>query len=265
VHGEVADSQWLASFDEWGVPVVHMPRCDGGIWEGRPDYGAMWRGIAPLAAEQDRRLLDISAARPSVLAWICEGSPNFRMDACGRLREDPLHRPVLGIDGGAVSIAGVETRNFNLRAWVIEIGSAEHFLSFATSGQAFLKATGKGGPGGVFFPPPPRDRAAWVPAWKAVAQELGTHSWTSASRRATSVVKVRGAKPGSILWLELPGMSARGAVADDRGMARIELWYAGEATLKAGKESRTLSLVPDTWEGTRRVDHAVTVELEPAG
>ncbi len=265
VHGEVADSQWLASFDEWAVPVVHMPRCDGGIWEGRPDYGAMWRGIAPMASEQDRRLLDISAARPSVVAWICEGSPNFRMDACGRLREDPLRRPVLGIDGGAVSIAGVEARNFNLRAWVIEIGSAEHFLSFATSGEAFLKATGKGGPGGVFFPPPPRDRAAWIPAWKAVSRELGTKAWTSASRRATSVVKVRGAKPGTAVWLELPGMSARGAIADDRGLARIELWYAGEATLKAGNEIRTVTLVPDLWEGTRRVDRAVTVALEPAG
>ncbi len=264
VHGEVADSQWLASFDEWGVPVVHMPRCDGGIWEGRPDYGAMWRGIAPMAAEQDQRLLAISAARPSVLAWICEGSPNYRMDACGRLREDPLHRPVLGIDGGAVSIAGVETRNFNLRAWVIEIGSAEHFLSFATSGQAFLQATGKGGPGGVFFPPPPRDRAAWVPAWKAVSEELGTRSWTAASRRATSVLKVHGLAPGSMVWLELPGMSSRGAVADDRGLARIELWYAGEATLKVGKDSRTVTLVPDSWEGTRRVEHTVTVELGPA-
>lgn len=265
VHGEVADSQWLATFDEWAVPVVHMPRCDGGIWEGRPDYGAMWRGIAPMASEQDRRLLEISTARPSVLAWICEGSPNFRMDACGRLREDPLHRPVLGIDGGAVSIAGVEARNFNLRAWVIEIGSAEHFLSFASSGEAFLKATGKGGPGGVFFPPPPRDRASWIPAWKAVSQELGTRAWTAASRRATSVLKVRGAKPGSAVWLELPGMSARGAIADNRGLARIELWYAGEATLKAGNESRTVTLVPDMWEGTRRVDRAVSVELEPPG
>ena len=60
-------------------------------------------------------------------------------------------------------------------------------------------------------------------------------------------------------------MSARGAIADNRGLARIELWYAGEATLKAGNESRTVTLVPDMWEGTRRVDRAVSVELEPPG
>ena len=223
------------------------------------DIRAVWERIAPVTREQDARLLSASLARPAVLAWICEGSSSMRDVACGNLKTDPLHRPIMGIDNFALSIAGVENTHFEKRAWIIEIGATEHFQSFQKAGEAFMGATGPSGPGGVYFPPPPVDQDKWGPAWQGVSKALGITPWFSENRRGMSVVLVKGLAPGELVYLDMPWQVGTGAVADSWGNARIEAWYVGETELMIGGEKRKVTLTPDSWEGTTRKERAITV------
>lgn len=261
LHGAIATSRWFSTFDEWGLPIVQIARCDGRLWGQGEDVATALKHHAPALAEQDTRLLRASAGRPSVVAWACEGADNLRAVSCGGLRADPLKRPIFGVDVPAVSIAGDFAPPPHGPTWVIEVGHP-HGGSLPEPGltaHTFLRGTGTGGPGGVVPRPEGGEGAAWAPAWAAAAQSLGVTPWTLAERRASSVVSVTGLAPGTIAVLRAPGLAAVGAAADATGVARIEAWYVGAAEVVVGGVTKPVTLSADTWVGTRRVTHGVTV------
>jgi hypothetical protein len=223
------------------------------------------RALAPALAEQERRLLDAAAARPAVLAWICEGTGHFRDALCGGLRADPLRRPVLGLDVPSIVIDGRHPHVSTVPTWVTEIGaSAQQVPPPADlAGAALLRATGPKGPGGVAQPVPrtPAELATWAASWSATARTLGVTAWAPRTRRAASALTVRGLAPGALVTLDAPWMARLGATADDTGAARFSVWYEGTATLTSAGGTQTVTLRADVWEGSTRVDRGITVDV----
>ncbi|MES2643473.1 MAG: hypothetical protein V4850_28575 [Myxococcota bacterium] len=263
LHGTIANGDWYARLDEWGLPVVQVPRCDGKLWAGGRDVQRTWQMLANELRAQDLRLLAASAARPALLAWVCEGTDHLRTLTCGDLHEDPLRRPILGLDLASAVIDGRHERRSTVPTWITEIGAPaqQHPAPPSLAAVSFVEAVGPGGPGGVFHPPPRTgDTAEWRTAWAEAASKLGATPWTLASRRASSVVTVRGLTPGTLVTLDAPWMATRGATADDTGVARIFTWYEGDATLRVGTREVPVTLRADVWEGTRRVDRSVGVD-----
>lgn len=254
VHGLVAGGRWLSRFDEWGLPVVHMPRCDGNL--DRAPEGA---STVLAMTTQDAALLRAAASRPAVLAWVCEGAIQHRESWCGSLHADPLGRPILGLDNPALSIVGSEAGTGE-RRWIFEMGAGGPFVSFEKVAAAYLAVIGPGGPGGVILPPPPMGRDAWAAAWRGATKALGTRPWTSGTYRASSSVVVSGLTPGAPAVIEAPWMTPQGAVADDKGTARIDIWYQGGAVLRIGERRLSVTLTADLWNGVDRVSHALVVD-----
>ncbi len=231
LHGAVPPAGWLARFDELGLPVVHLPRCDGGLWKPGDDELAIRATHAAVLAEQESRLLVEAASHPSVLAWACEGSDSSRAPACGGLHRDPLGRPVFGVDLTATSISGAFAPVPRGPTWVIEVGHPPGGMlpAPAITAGAFLRGVGTWAVGGVVPAPQEGEGEAWAEAWTAAARTMGAEAWTSVPRRAASVVVVAGLRPGQIAVLHAPFLAPTGAAADATGQARIQVWYAGAA------------------------------------
>lgn len=64
LHGAVPPPGWLARFDELGLPIVQLPRCDGGLWSPGENQHAALAAHAGVLAEQESRLLADAAADP---------------------------------------------------------------------------------------------------------------------------------------------------------------------------------------------------------
>lgn len=255
IHGVVAPDSWLSRFDEWGLAIVFLPRCDGGFNRDPQDL----LRLAPQMAAQDQRLMQNATQHPAILTWICEGASGQQEALCGRYHQDPLHRPVMGLDNLGTSMMGLEKTGPPKPAWVIEIGAGGNFKGFDTIARAFLTMTGAQGPGGVILPPPPVKNASWAPAWKSVASALRASSWQLSTHRAMSTVVVRGLKMGDLAVLSAPWLSPVGAFADGHGEARIQAWYEGPAEILIGEKKISVALIADQWQGLSRVDHHVTV------
>lgn len=255
IHGVVAPDSWLSRFDEWGLAVVFLPRCDGGFSRDPQDL----LRLAPQMAAQDQRLMQLATQHPAILTWICEGASGQQEALCGRYHQDPLHRPVMGLDNLGTSMMGLETAGPPKPAWVIEIGAGANFRGFETIARAFLTMTGAQGPGGVILPPPPVKNASWAPAWKSVTSTLQATPWQLSTHRAMSTVVVSGLKMGDLAVLSAPWLSPVGAFADGHGEARIQAWYEGAATLLIGEKQISVALVADQWQGLSRIDHHVTL------
>ncbi len=73
---------------------------------------------------------------------------------------------------------------------------------------------------------------------------MAAEAWTRVPRRTASVVVVEGLRPGQIAVLHAPFIAPIGAAADATGKARIEVWYAGEATLRVESADQVVRLVP---------------------
>lgn len=247
LHGTVPTAGWLARHDELGLPVVHLPRCDGGLWKPGENEQTTRAAHAETLAEQESRLLVEAASHPSILAWACEGSDSLRVVACGGLRRDPLARPVFGVDLTATSIASTFAPPARGPTWVIEVGQS-HGGALpipATTAAAFLRGIGAWAVGGVVPAPKSGEDAAWAAAWAAAAAEVGAPPWRGGPRRRMSAVVVDGLEPGQIATLYAPYLAPTGAAADDAGRARIEVWYAGEATLvRPGGQVSSVSVAP---------------------
>lgn len=247
LHGAVAPAGWLARFDELGLPVVHLPRCDGGLWKPGDDEVRVRTTHAAVLAEQESRLLVEAASHPSILAWACEGSDSNRGLACGGLHRDPLGRPVFGVDLTASAISGAFAPVPRGPTWVIEVGHPPGgaLPAPAVTVGAFLRGVGSWAVGGVVpAPEAGREEEAWAAAWSAAAPTMTAEAWMRVSRRSASVVQVEGLRPGQIAVLHAPFIAPLGAAADATGKARIEVWYAGDATLQVESAERVVRLVP---------------------
>lgn len=255
IHGTVTPARFFAVADELGLPLVYVPRCDGRLWSHGDDPRTTWKRLHAELREQEERLLSASAARPSLLVWVCEGTEDVRSDACGGLHTDPLHRPVLGLDVPAAGISGRERQASRPKSWNVEIGlQPGPGPSPAQVAQAFLVMTGTGGPGGVFLSPRPGDQG-WAAAWQGAAKQLGITAWRPSSARATSTLVVKGVEPGRFVTVQAPWAGRIGAVANAAGEATIPVWHVGEVVVDVGGVSRTVELREQRWTvGEARLD-----------
>jgi hypothetical protein len=264
LHGAIAPDAWYARFDEWGLPIVQVARCDGRLWAPGVDPRTVLLAQASVLQEQDTRLLAASAARPSVLAWVCEGADTLRELACGDLHRDPLGRPIFGVDVPGVSISGTYAPAATGPTWVIELGHPNGGALPAPSvaARSFQTGVGPRGSGGVVPSPEGNEGAAWGTAWAEAAKALGAPAWKPARRRASSVLTLTGLAPGQVAVLHAPWIAPVGAAADSTGTARIEAWYEGKAEVVAHGVAHPVTLTADAWDGTRRLAAGAPVDAK---
>lgn len=270
-HGHLPPRALLDEADELGLPVVVLPRCVGTVWRGQS--GDRWAELDRWREElsrQDEAVVWYAAGHPSVLLWACEGSPALARRLCERIASsDPTDTPVAAVDLASRSISGVDAEfavergaDDQAPAWIVEIGKIQGGHSIGGIAQHFVEASG-GVYGGVALSAPPREEDAkeWRSEWRDVADSLGVRATSTGNRRARSRVRVTGLDPGQPVWLEAVGLHPRGAVASSRGVAIIDLWHRGACTLRAGSETREVTLEPDRWKALKRVSNQVQVSL----
>ena len=262
LHGAIVPEAWYAVFDEWGLPVVQVVRCDGNLWAPREDPALTWRAEAATFADQDRRLVWASAARPSVVGWSCEGGQSLRELSCGGLRGDPLERPLLGVDVPGVSLSGSHAPPATGPVWVLEVGRepGKELPAPSLVTATFLRGLGSKGAGGVVPGPEATDRQSWAAAWSALAERLGAPAWSDTNRRSLSTLRVTGLAEGEVVTLAAPGLPLLGAAADAGGAATVRAWYEGDAVLTVAGVARTVRLSADRWVGMERESAAVEVD-----
>lgn len=262
LHGQSAPDSFLSTLDELGMPLVLMPRCDGRIWlrDGSTAHFQL-AAQATEVARQDRALITSLLDHPSLLLWACEGSQETTRELCATLREDPLGRPVAGVDVEVDVAPRSAGHDPGARVWIAEIAGGSGQGRISTAGREFLEQARPGGYGGVILPPPSMSLFIdeWRETWREVAKELHAQAWDPAPRRASSRVIVSGLEAYAAVWLEAPWLSARGAVADDRGRAEIQAWHVGPALLRSGQKTLSIELKADTWHDFVRKAQALEV------
>ena len=279
IHGELARSTWLDQTDELGLPTVVVPRCVGRANKGNPTTD-----ILSSQHEQDLRLVDHLASRPSPVLWATEGStadsqkknpgPPKILFTDGLLT-DPLDRPVTqhdllarvqrvgmgGPGGGPFDSCEVEGCE---GAWLTEVTwrgapSPDMWSRMAARTRHALQ---EGGALGVVIPTPQRrGDASWAPAWAAVGAAVGATAAPSGPFRAGSVVQFSGGRPGSMVFVEAAGHPTVGTVLDAAGSGSVRLWHAGAAEVVVGDRRLPVSLRPGEWLEWKEKSVPVVVDL----
>ncbi len=276
IHGVAPSSTWLAEADELGLPVVVLPRCDGSLWmDVTPrERRSLLAERSDELLEQDRELAWRTAVHPSLALWACEGEAYAANALCtGLSGEDPRSTPAAGVQftSWPLPAEGFEGQPHHPDldpgatdagpGWVVELtGNIDQVTPYRAA-TTFVEA-GKGGAvGGVITHPGSPGRAKdWREAWSGAAQELEIPQLAQGERRASARVRVRQLDPGEVAWLEVPGLTPAGAVADTGGVALLESWHRGAATVVVGERSQEVRLTPDSWLELRRVP--ATLEID---
>lgn len=279
LHGDMVDSQVLSLADELGLPLVVLPRCVGRV--GRPP--GTGSGLADTLRAQDERTVRGVGAHPSVVSWLVEGDrqnlhpgrqDDGELDAwTSAIPADPMKRPVAGIDvpGTLLQITDLRTSATTCPAgcggkWIVEstfriVPMLDHWGAVARGWQA---AFALGIPGGTLPTASDEERSAWAAAFSTVLADSGVRAFPlDRTRRASSRVRVTGLAPGALVWVAAPGTTLHGAQANDDGVAEVDLWFEGEATVHGPGWSEAVEVAPMTWRGTRLFGHVAEVAAPP--
>lgn len=270
LHGDVPDGAWFDEADELGIPVVVLPRCDGSLWremDGRTGGPRAAVAASPSVRAQDRRLASATAPHPSLVMWACEGAPDTASAVCEGLDDDdPADRPVVGraVPGWPTSPRLRLARpapDAPTTGWVVEVADSEG-VPLATVAETFLSAAGPGHLGGVIPPPSRQETAAWSETWSQVARRIGAPPLVLEGRRASSRVRVEGLAPLQAAWLEVPGLTPVGILADGVGRADLSAWHEGPATVRVDDARWPVDLVAGRWVRLRVTGDPPVVRLE---
>ena len=270
IHGTVPSPSWLAEADELGVPVVVLPRCDHRLWAGiQPsERREAVQTQAGVLRDQDHALAWTAAPYPSVALWACEGDRDSADALCRTLTEnDPRGTPAAGVQFPSRPIPGEGLRRdllggaggdpgFGMEGWIVETIVETPSARGAVSARTFAQAVEDGAIGGVI---PDREGAPqreWEGAWAGVAKQLGVPPLSPDRRRASARVRVQGLRPGQTAWIEVPGLTPVGGVADREGGVLLDAWHRGTATVRVDGEGREVDLSRVVWEDLRRSSDA---------
>ncbi len=268
IHGDMVDSRQLSLADELGIPLVVLPRCVGRV--GRPPGGGV--SLVETLRDQDRRMVAGVGAHPSVVSWLVEGDRQIlgpgRKDDDGEvdpwtdvIPADPMRRSVVGVDipGTLLQVRDLRTGDYTCPAgcagkWIVEstfrIVPTPNLWSAVA--RAWGKAASEGIPGGTLPTPRAAENDAWVRAFTPVLKEMGAPSFPLAQRkRANSRLRVTGAAPGELIWIEAPGATLVGAQAGSDGVATVDIWYDGDATVHGQGWSQEVDLDAMHWQGVK--------------
>jgi hypothetical protein len=258
IHGENAPESWLSMADELGIPVILLPRCIGRSL----DHGnAVSQSLIERLVDQDRRLVESTSTHPSVVLWMTEGASTNSKAAhrhvpmwTEALLEDPQQRPVVDHHlGGRLLQVDAKGSRCNTGscsgAWIAEItGHGQGPDPWLAMGQAYVSAVmGEGALGGT-IPIPQSADTRWAQTWSVLGTGLGVRPMSKGPHRAPSIVRLTGLQPGQIGWVEARWSPTVGGVADSDGSMSLELWHAGEATVRTEDWSQTVVLSPGTWQ-----------------
>lgn len=268
VHGDTPLLAWMELTDELGLPMVVMPRCIGRT--GSLDYASGPQKA--LMEDQDRRIVRAVGAHPSVVAWVTEGGQRDHQGRPGHgarvepwtsvLEADPMGRQVAGVSPRATLVRTTDLENLRYECpggcsgrWLVEMtfpggGRGEPWSLLA---QAWVRAVQEGGPGGVVPKPARLDNDLWRRSFEWASRSVGATAWPlERRRRAPARVRVRGARPGDIVFVSAPGIRGRGHQAGADGLVEIDVWHAGVATVHGPGWQREVRLDARRWEGLQR-------------
>ena len=250
LHGTSPDSAWLDRTDELGIFVVDLPRCDGQV---RADARRLAANDTLLAG-QDRARIDMMASHPSHIIWIAEGRSDLVAGRVARYAADPVQRLQVNGDlpglNGAIGFPppevagpwwnielnlphGQRSRSNRVAMVTQVIAAANEHLDAGAVGTV-VPAWGVGGSG---------DEAAWRAALAARNVTPPT-----AGRRAPARIEISGLDAGQSAWAQASWHPRVGAIADGDGIARLELWHEGAATISVDGVSVDLTVSPGSWD-----------------
>ena len=258
-HGEVLSGAGIDVLDELGVPLIGVPRCAGRRQHdgrsGRDDPRDVW------LADRDERAAAVWASHPSAVAWAIEyqhpgvhpsfsgyramGLPFFDTDRARAIRED-------------------EPTTARLPPWIIELPWTASRPDYAERVAALLQAHRQSGGAGMEVPLPDPS-GAFSRLIPGVLEGLGVQPWVpDIPRRGPATVVADVGIAGTLVLLEVPEQPPVATFADSRGTARIELDYAGPATIRTvGGSPLAITLTPGTWRGDGWHESLTTVRYPP--
>lgn len=280
LHAAAHSRAFLEAADELGFPVVQTPRCDGrrrddGILPATPDWAGFIR-------EGNERIVQADRGHPSVLLWNLEASaePEFPMTYAAY------------VETGVPAIDLRESNGYNdehyeemrrggpLPAFINELA----FRAGPWQGRSLLERLTpilqEHRPFGIGCvlphviqpgPPPPEVAAIAADYSAGLAQTLAgldVPPLPLGRRRGPAAVDVTvssgsATAAGEIVLLEAPGHAPVAAATDNRGRARLELDYAGAATVRLwrGGAPASVTLTPGAYEGGRWAPSVTTASL----
>ncbi len=249
LHGMALRDGWLNEADELGLPLVVLPRCDGNVNVRAEDVES---NIQKLTA-QDEALIGSVNAHPSVLMWTNEGDEHAVGMISRTYQGDPHNRPIAGVDIPSWTIAmNRNQRNGSyFSSWIVEV-TLGRGMEPSRAVAALGEAMEQGAIGGILpLPKTIRYSDNWRISWSDVLSELseGLDRVEPDGFRGMSEVRVTGLTPGNVVYLEAPLTETVGVIAGADGSAFISTWYKGDATLRVGEITQTVSIMPNIWRG----------------
>jgi hypothetical protein len=249
LHGIALRDGWLNEADELGLPLIVLPRCDGNVNVRVEDVES---NVQKLTA-QDEALIGSVNDHPSVLMWTNEGSEQALRLINRTYQGDPHNRPIAGVDIPSWTIAmDRNQRNGSyFSSWIVEV-TLGRGMEPSRAVSALGDAIEQGAIGGVLpLPKIIRHSDNWRIGWSEVLSELseGLDRVEPDGFRGMSEVIVTGLTVGQVVYLEAPFTETVGVIVGGDGSALISTWYKGDATLRVGEMTQTVTIMPNIWRG----------------
>jgi|GEM_PF-5767862 len=259
IHGSYPYQDWLKIADETGLFVVMLPRCDGEVKAGRRQVDTH----AAAVSAQHKLLYKHTLHNPSLLFWTTEGSPDLMYALAGLFQDDPLERMVTGRALQALSLSSRNSaalQKLSKSTWITEI-TTRPGEGPQTSIILFERALKAGAIGGVL--PVNRNNTALRKTWYERLQKLDVPEATTfkkTPKRGNSFVWISQITDSAPLWLEAPFTTPTGVLANTQRYASIEVFHAGEATLRQNSQIVPIVLQPSSRIGTRQTPNAQRIQ-----
>lgn len=257
LHASGLTAGTLAAADELGLYAVVTPICDG----RRKGAGA----VQPFAAwrahveEGHRRLASLFSGHPSLVLWNVEADPTPDLAAVFRATGLPaldLSRTE-GLPHDAPPREGRPYAAYlNELPWRYVEGATDRLdgiLAAHRDAGVGLALPDFSPVNGTSLESSPSARA-WAARVKPLLASHHVAAWPAGARRGVASVEVSVTRAGRrvegvVVVLEAPGHAPVAAASDAQGLARLDLDYAGPATISAWGASATqaVPLSPGTW------------------
>lgn len=239
-HGDSVDGELLDAIDELGIPVVAIPRCAGRRQRaGRPTPDAPRDRFLDA---QDAGIAALFGQHPSLAGWAIEFEHPGVTPSFAAMRTQGV--PVFDRSRARAVHASERT---NLPPWIIEVivDGADWPPGDKIAELVRIHAAG----GGIGLELPPGEPAAgmYTVVPPALAG-LGVEAWNpDRERPGRATVRAR-TRAGGVVIAEADGHPSVAAVADDEGVATLELPWSGRTSLhRPDGEPLVVDAVAGTW------------------
>ena len=283
-HGEHLNKKWLDYADELGMAIAIVPRCIGRCPTEKAVASSTEKQLMSLA---DHRLIWDTYRHPSVTMFVLEGDyklPWNKDSLWTETLQNNLHNiPIFGLDlpakvlqvsrnGSARCRPGLCNQKIDEHgvsrcvpdncspSWIIESIMMNGFVPWSIMSSTYADIHQQGLYGGVIPTPNQRDIEIWSENWSSAAARINPDPIPDTRLRSNSDITIINAAPNSIVTVSHPGHQLIGAITNNNGSAKVQIYFKGDAEVNCGEVRQKHQVLSSFWEKSERISRENIVD-----